>query len=73
MIQIKSRKEKYRNADKKLKAAFRGHGFQANSKTYLSIMNLTDKIIRHNEGNRTAFFVRRNTVKNRGGEKYESE
>jgi len=56
MLQIKSRKEKYRNTDKKLKAAFRGRGFQANSKTYQSIMNLTKQIIRHNRRIRTTFF-----------------
>lgn len=56
MLQIKERKNRYRNTDKKLKAAFRGRGFQGNSKTYQSIMNLTKQIIRHNGKIRTTFF-----------------
>jgi len=55
MIQIKERKRKYRNADRRKKAAFRGRGFQLDSKICEKPLNLTMKIIRHNGKNRTAF------------------
>jgi len=55
MIQIKERKRKYRNADRRKKAAFHGRGFQLDSKIYEKPLNLTMKIIRQNGKNRTAF------------------
>jgi hypothetical protein len=58
MIQIKERKRKYRNADKKMKATLRGRGFQLNSRTYLKSMNLTVRIIHRREENRTVFIER---------------
>jgi 3-methyladenine DNA glycosylase Tag len=58
MLQIKERKNKYRNTDKKMKAALRGRGFHFNSRTYLKSMNLTTKIIRHSEKNCTTFIER---------------
>lgn len=54
MLQIKQRKMKYRNAGNKRKAAFCGSGF-LDSKTIGKSMNLTMKIIRRNEKNRTVF------------------
>ena len=54
MLQIKQRKMKYRNAGNKRKAAFCGSGF-LDSKTIGKSMNLTMKIIRRNEENRTTF------------------
>lgn len=55
MVQIKERKRKYRNTDQRKKAAFRGRGFQLDSKIYEKPLNLTMKIIRHKAKNRTAF------------------
>ncbi len=56
MLQIKERKNKYRNADKKKKAAFRGRGFQFGSKTYLKSKNTTVWIIEYNRRNCILFF-----------------
>lgn len=56
MWQIKERKNKYRNADKKKKAAFRGRDFQFGSKTYLKSKNTTVWIIEYNRRNCTLFF-----------------
>ena len=55
MIQIKDGKTKYRNTVKKKKATFCGRGFRLDSKTIGKSMNLTMKIIRRNEENRTTF------------------
>ncbi len=55
MLQIKQKKIRYRNTENKRKAAFCGSGF-LDSKTIGKSMNLTMKIIRRNEKNRTAFF-----------------
>ncbi len=67
MLQIKDRKRKYRNTRQRKKAAFRGRGFQLDSKIYEKPLNLTMKIIRHNGKNRTAFFRQIETGGERNG------
>jgi hypothetical protein len=56
MIHIKSRKEKYRIADKRMKATSCTRGFQLDSKTYLKSKNLTIWIIEYSRRNCTLFF-----------------
>jgi len=55
MIQIKERKTKYRNLSPRKKAAFRGHGFQLDSKTYQKSLNLIKPIIRRKAEKSTVF------------------
>ena len=74
MIQIKYGKCRYRNTSKKEKAAFRGRGFQANSKSYQSIMNLTKQIIQRREKNHTIFLKKfEKTGKNIRRRRYECQ
>lgn len=54
MIQIKDRKNKYRNTNKKDKATSCTRGF-LDSKIYEKPMNLTKTIIRQNGKNHTIF------------------
>ncbi len=49
MPQIKEKKNKYRNADKKMKAALHRRSFHLDSEIYEKPMNLTMKIIQRNE------------------------
>lgn len=56
MIQFKSKKETYRNTNKKQKAAFRGRGFQINSKIINKSMKFLNQNMRQKENNRTVFF-----------------
>jgi len=56
MIQIENRKRKYRNTAQMKKAAFRGRGFQQNSKIYLKSQNSTIWIIEYSRRNCILFF-----------------
>ncbi len=56
MIQIKDKKEKYRNPVTKRKAAFRRRSFSMDSKIYEKPMNLTKQII-HGRGKFRAVFI----------------
>jgi hypothetical protein len=55
MIQIKDKKEKYRNTKTIRKAAFCGCGFSLNSKIFRKSLNRNKRIIRQNRKNRTRF------------------
>ncbi len=56
MLQIKDKKYRYYNGDKKRKTAFHGHGFSLNSKTYEKSKNWTKQIIQQKRKNLRFFF-----------------
>ncbi len=58
MIQIKDKKEKYRNPITKRKAAFCRRSFSMDSKIYEKPVNLTKQIIHLRGKNRTVFIGR---------------
>jgi hypothetical protein len=59
MVQIKDKKEKYRIADKRMKATSCTRGFQPNPKTYKKSMNLTKQIIRQAKNNLEVFLAKK--------------
>ncbi len=70
-MKIKNRENKHRNADEKQKAAFCGHGFLFDSKTYKKSLKLVKQIIRKKKENRTDLCGI--TKKDKGGKRYEFE